>query len=162
MERMMVCPHIRSFITSWSLHDSWGPGYCCQCGGYEFAWKMVVTNVISQPTDVVVELNTIVKIRKYKRFHEGHHFIPMAMEVHGTFRHDMDHFIKECACLFHDRWLMDHLSLSFYIQFFKQCVDYALQCALTFTIEKKIALVKDVCSKLRIIIRFHDLQCRQH
>jgi hypothetical protein len=43
--------------------------------------KMVVTNVINQPTDVVVELNTIVKIHKYKKFHEGHHFIPM--EVHG-------------------------------------------------------------------------------
>jgi hypothetical protein len=63
---------------------------------------MVVTNVINQPTDVVVELNTIVKIHKYKKFHEGHHFIPM--EVHGTLGHDMDHFIKECACLFHDRW----------------------------------------------------------
>jgi len=34
---------------------------------------------------------------------EGHHFIPMAMEVHDTFRHDMDRFIKECAHLSHTR-----------------------------------------------------------
>jgi hypothetical protein len=33
---------------------------------------------------VVAKLNTIAKIRKYKGFHEGHHFIPMAMELHNT------------------------------------------------------------------------------
>jgi hypothetical protein len=33
-----------------------------------------------------------------------------------------DHFIEECARLFHNRWFRDHLSLSFYIQFVKQCI----------------------------------------
>ncbi len=32
----------------------------------------------------------------------GHHFIQMAMEVYDTFVHDMDRFIKEHACLFHN------------------------------------------------------------
>jgi hypothetical protein len=50
-----------------------------------------------------MKLSAITKIHKYKRFHEGHHFIPMAMEVHNAPKHDMDHFIKECARLFHDR-----------------------------------------------------------
>jgi hypothetical protein len=61
--------------------------------------EMVALNVISRPTGVVVELNTITKIYKYRRLHEGHCFILMAMEVHDKLRHDMDHFIKECACL---------------------------------------------------------------
>jgi hypothetical protein len=47
-------------------------------------------NVINQPLGAVVKLSAIAKIRKYKRFHEGHHFIPMAMEVHDGFGHDMD------------------------------------------------------------------------
>ncbi len=46
-----------------------------------------------------MELSTIVKICKYKRFHEGHHSIPMAMEVHNTTKRNMDCFIKECVCL---------------------------------------------------------------
>jgi hypothetical protein len=66
-------------------------------------WEMVVSNVINQPTNVIMELNTIFKVHKYKRFHEGHHFIPMAMEVHGALECDMDDFIKECAHFFHDR-----------------------------------------------------------
>jgi hypothetical protein len=66
-----------------------------------------------------VELNAIVKIHKYKRFHEGHHFIMMAMEMHDTPRWDMNHFIKECACFFHHRQQEGHLSLSFCIQFFR-------------------------------------------
>jgi len=65
--------------------------------------EMVALNVISQPTSVVLELNTIAKIHKYKRLHEGHCFILMAMEVHNKLGHDMDHFIKECACLFHNK-----------------------------------------------------------
>jgi len=64
---------------------------------------MVVMNVISQPTSVVVELNAIINICMYKRLPEGHHFTPLAMEVHGALGCDMDHFIKECVCLFHDR-----------------------------------------------------------
>jgi len=64
----------------------------------------MATSVFSQPTNVVVELNTIAKIHKYKRFHVGHHFISMAMKVHGTPKRDMDCFIKECVLVFfHDR-----------------------------------------------------------
>jgi len=58
--------------------------------------KKVASNVISQPTSAVGKLSTITKIRKYKGLHEGHHFIPMAMEVHNTARHDMDCFTREC------------------------------------------------------------------
>jgi hypothetical protein len=39
----------------------------------------------------------------------------MAMEVHNKLGHDMDHFIEECACLFHNKWSGGHLSLSFWI-----------------------------------------------
>jgi hypothetical protein len=63
----------------------------------------VALNVISQPAGVVVKLSTITKIYKYRRFKEGHHFILMAMEVHGAPKHDMDCFIKDCVRLFHDR-----------------------------------------------------------
>jgi hypothetical protein len=49
-----------------------------------------------------MKLGSNFKIHKYRKFHEGHHFISMAMEVYGTFKHDMDLFIEECACLFHD------------------------------------------------------------
>jgi hypothetical protein len=55
---------------------------------------MVASNVINRPTSVIMKLSVIVKICKYRRFHEGHHFILMAMEVHGTLEHDMDRFIK--------------------------------------------------------------------
>jgi hypothetical protein len=65
--------------------------------------KTLASNVISRPIGAVVELIAIVKICKYRWFHEGHHFIPMAMEVHGTPMHDMDRFIGECASLFDDR-----------------------------------------------------------
>jgi hypothetical protein len=50
-------------------------------------------------------------------FHEGHHFILMAMEVHDTLEPNMDCFMRECAHLFHDQQSRGHLSLSFYIQF---------------------------------------------
>jgi hypothetical protein len=66
-------------------------------------WEIMASNVISQPTCVVTKFNTIVKIRKYKELYEGHYFISMAMEVHGAYRHDMNRFIKECVCLFHDK-----------------------------------------------------------
>jgi hypothetical protein len=81
---------------------------------------MIVTSVINRLVDVVAKLNIIVKIYKCKGFHEGHHFIPITMEVHG-----MNHFIRECVRLFHNRQLRGHLSL-FCIQFFKQCVSIAL------------------------------------
>jgi hypothetical protein len=63
----------------------------------------------------LVKLSAIVKIFKYRGLHEGHHFISMVMEVHGAPECDMDRFIKECACLFHNRRSRGHLSLSFYI-----------------------------------------------
>jgi len=81
----------------------------------------------------------------------------MAMEVHGTSGHDMDHFIKECAHLFHDKQSKRHLSLSFCIQFLKHHVSIVVQHVLTFIIERKIALVSDDCSRCPIIIRSHDL-----
>jgi hypothetical protein len=62
----------------------------------------MVLSVISHPTCVVAKLNAITKIYKYRGLHEGHHFIPMVMEVHDAFRRDMDRFIKECAHLFHN------------------------------------------------------------
>jgi hypothetical protein len=32
----------------------------------------------------------------------------MVMEVHCALKCDMDHFIKECVRLFHDRWSGGH------------------------------------------------------
>jgi len=66
-------------------------------------WDTVALSVNSQPIGVVAKLSTIDKIRKYRRLQEGHHFIMMAMEVHIAFRRDVDCFIKEFVCLFHDR-----------------------------------------------------------
>ncbi len=99
----------------------------------------------------------IKEICKYKGFHEGYHFVSMAMEVHDIVKHDMDCFIKECVRLFHDRQPKDNLSLFLCIQFFKQCVNIAFQCALTFIINRKIMLLINVCSRPPITIRFHDL-----
>jgi hypothetical protein len=75
----------------------------------------MASSVISQPSGAIAKLNAIAEIHKYRKFHEGHHFILMALEVHGIFGHDMDHFIRECAHLFHDIRLGSHLSLVFYI-----------------------------------------------
>jgi hypothetical protein len=58
---------------------------------------------------------------------------------------------------FHDRQSGGHLSLSFYIQFFRQHVNISLQHVLAFVIEKKIALAGGVCFKPPIIIQSHDL-----
>jgi hypothetical protein len=69
----------------------------------ELTREMVATSVINQLTNTIVELNVIFKIYKYRRIHEGHHFIPMAIEVHGAPGSDMDHFITKCVRLFHDR-----------------------------------------------------------
>jgi hypothetical protein len=60
----------------------------------------MVMSVMNQLTCIVVELSAITKIQKYKRFHERHHFILIAMKVHNAPMCDMDCFIKECACLF--------------------------------------------------------------
>jgi hypothetical protein len=88
--------------------------------------ETMISNVISPLTNVVAKFKTIAKIRKYSGLHEGHHFIPMAMKVHGTPKRYMDRFFRECAHLFHNRQLKDHLFLSFCIQFFKQCVNIVL------------------------------------
>jgi hypothetical protein len=118
---------------------------------------MVASNVINWLVGAIVERNTIVNIHKYKGFREGHHIIRMAMEVHNTLGHDMDHFIKECARLSHDRWSRCQLSLSFCIQFFMQHVSIILQCVLPFAIERKIMLPCDVYSRPPITIKSHNL-----
>jgi hypothetical protein len=136
------------------------------CEDQVFVFDVVATNstqetmamsVISQPIGAYVELNAIVKIHKYRRLHKGHHFILMAMEVHGTLECDMNSFIKECVHLFHNKWSGGHLSLYFCIQFFKQRVSIAFQRALISTIERKVTLVRDVCSRPPIPIRSHNL-----
>jgi hypothetical protein len=81
----------------------------------------------------------------------------MAMEVHNTPRHDMDHFIRECVHLFHDGRSRSHLSLFFFIQFFRLCVNITFQHDLTSTIERRIVLVGNVCFKSPITIRPHNL-----
>jgi hypothetical protein len=100
-----------------------------------------------------MELNVIIKIRKYKGLHKG---APLYFDGHGgarhTLEHYMHHFIKDCARLFHDKQLRSHLSLSFYIQFFKQHVSIAFQHTLTFAIKKKIVLVGDVCSRPPLLL----------
>jgi hypothetical protein len=58
---------------------------------------------------------------------------------------------------FHDRGSKGHLSLSFCIQFFRQCVSIAFQRALTFAMKRKITLTSDACSRPPITIRFHNL-----
>jgi hypothetical protein len=66
-------------------------------------WEIVDSSVISRPSGAVVKLNVIAKICKYRGFYKRYHFILMAMEVHGAPRCDMDNFIRECVCLFHNR-----------------------------------------------------------
>jgi len=84
--------------------------------------ETLASSVISPPIGAIVEPSAIVKIHKYKRLQKGHHFILMAMEVHGALEHDMDRFIREFVHFFHDRQSKGHLYLSFCIQFFKQHV----------------------------------------
>jgi hypothetical protein len=93
-------------------------------------WEMIASSVIARSTSAIVTLSTIAQIHKYRRLHKGHHFIPMAMKVHGALGCDMYCLIKECVHLFHDRRSRGHLFLSFCIQFFKQRVSIALQRAL--------------------------------
>ncbi len=112
----------------------------------------MVSNVINQPTSAIAKLSSIIKIQKYRGLYEGHHFILMAMEVHGTLGSDMNHFIRECACLFHDRQSKGHLSLFFCIRFFNQCVNITFQRALASTIKKKITLTGDVFLNLPLLL----------
>jgi hypothetical protein len=46
--------------------------------------EKMASNVISWLANAGVEFNAIVKIHKYKGLHEGHHFMPMAMEVYNA------------------------------------------------------------------------------
>jgi hypothetical protein len=90
--------------------------------------EMVASSVITWPASAIVEFNTITKIHKYRELHEGHHFIPMAMEVHDAPKHDMDHFIREHARLFstiNDQEII--YPCFFCIQFCRQCVSIAFQ-----------------------------------
>jgi hypothetical protein len=50
----------------------------------------MILSVISQSASAIAKLDAMVKICKYKRFHERHHFISMAMEVHYAFKCDVD------------------------------------------------------------------------
>jgi hypothetical protein len=121
-------------------------------------WETMAMNVISQPTCATMELSAIIiKIHKYRRFYERHHFILMAMEVHDTHERDMDYFIRECVHLFHNKRSGGHLSLYFCIQFFRQLVSIAFECALVFAIERKITLARDACSRPPITIKSHNL-----
>jgi len=115
MEKEMVYLYTKSFIISRLLHDPKALIFVADVVVTNLTWEMVASNVINQPASVVAKFSTIVKIRKYRGFHEGHHFILMAMEVHGALGHDMDRFIMECAHLFHNKHLGGHLSLSFCI-----------------------------------------------
>jgi hypothetical protein len=63
----------------------------------------MASNVINRPIGATMELIIIVKIRKYRGLHKGHHFILMALKVHNAPQHHMDRFIKECGHFFHDR-----------------------------------------------------------
>ncbi len=65
--------------------------------------KTVALSVINQLVGAIVKLSIIAEICKYIGLREGCHFILMAMEMHNAPRHDMDGFIKKCACHFHER-----------------------------------------------------------
>jgi len=110
--------------------------------------ETMASSVITWLAGVIAKLSVIAKIRKYRELHEGHHFILMAMEVHGAFGHDMDRFIRECTRVFHNRWLKG--PCLFFIQFFKH-VNIVFQRVLIFAIEKKIVLVGDACFRPPII-----------
>jgi len=88
--------------------------------------ETMVSIIISQLVGAIAEHNAIVNIRKYRGLQEGHHFILFVMEVHSALGHDMNCFIRECVCLFHDRQSGGNLSLFFCIQFFRQRVSIVL------------------------------------
>jgi hypothetical protein len=117
----------------------------------------MASSVINQPTCVVAKFNAIINIHKYRGLHKRHHFILMAMEVDGALGHYMDRFIKECARFFHNKRLGGHLSLSFCIPCFRQCVNITFQRALTLAIERKITLANDAYSRPPSTTRSHDM-----
>jgi hypothetical protein len=70
-------------------------------------------NVISQLASASAKLNSIGKNHKHRGFHEKDHFILMTIELCGTLKCDMNHFIKERVYIFHDRQSRNHLSFFF-------------------------------------------------
>ncbi len=132
---LLVMQH---FITSQSLHDPRELGLRYQYGGTDLTRETMTLSVISRLASAIAKLNTIAKICKYRRLHERHHFIIMAMEVHGTSKHDMNHFIKECARLFHDKghgWnsFLPQEGLVFSLFFiFANCASFGLYLAFLF------------------------------
>ncbi len=117
MERAVENPYVKSFIMNWPLHDLKDQVFVADVVVTDPTWEMVALSVINR---AIIEFSSIAKVRKYRRLHEGQHFISMAMEVHNTPMRDMDHFVKECAHLFHDRQSGSNLSLYFCIKFFRQ------------------------------------------
>jgi hypothetical protein len=119
----------------------------------DLTWKMVVTSVINQPTCVVPKLNTIAKIRKYKRLHVRHHFFqwPWRSPTHLG----LIWIVSSKSVLVFS--MINDVSLFFCIQFFRLHNNIAFQCALTFAIERLIVLAGYACSRPPIIIKFHNL-----
>jgi hypothetical protein len=81
----------------------------------------------------------------------------MAMEVYGTLVCDMDRFIEEHVCLFHNSRLGNHLSFFFAFNFLGSMLVLFLSMLKTYVRERKIALARNACSRPPIIIRSHDL-----
>ncbi len=100
MERTVVCPYVKNFSMNCLYMTHEDKVFFTNVVVINLTQETMTTSVISRLARVVAKLGAIVKIRKCRRLHEGHHFIPMAMEVHGTPKCDMDCFIKECARLF--------------------------------------------------------------
>jgi hypothetical protein len=69
------CPHrqIDRHVQEGTLNTKTTP--------YSHEFKIYYPGQIDRLTELIY---MIVNIRKYKGFHEGHHFISMAIEVHGT------------------------------------------------------------------------------
>jgi hypothetical protein len=97
---MFLCQKLHyKLIFTWVVRTR----FWWRCDGYWLDIGNDDYDIISQSTCANAKLNTIVKFRKYRRFHERHHFILITMEVHDTCEHDMNRFIKKCAHPFHDR-----------------------------------------------------------
>jgi hypothetical protein len=117
----------------------------------------VATNVISQLASAFAKLNAITKICKYKGVNEGHPFILMAMEVHNTPKCDMDRFIRELFVIFTiNNQNLIYLYL-FAFNFSSNVLILLFNVLLASTINRKIALAGNVCSRPPITIKSHHL-----
>jgi len=63
------------------LYMTWGPGFVANVVVTDPTQEIGASSVISQPTCAIAKFSAIINIYKYRRLHEGHHFIPMALEV---------------------------------------------------------------------------------